>query len=103
MDSHIKNQIEEDIKKNKVLVYMKGTPEAPQCGFSAQVASLFKSKNVKFASRNILENEDLRQAIKEFTEWPTIPQVFINGELIGGCDIVMELNTTGELDKLLNT
>ena len=97
----IKEQIAEDIKKNKVVVYMKGTPEAPMCGFSAQVVNILKSHDIKFAARNILEDPELRQGIKDFTEWPTIPQVFINGEFIGGCDILTELNGNGELQKLL--
>ncbi len=97
----IKDQIQEDITGNKVMIYMKGTPEAPMCGFSAQVVSVLKSYNVPFKARNILEDPELRQGIKDFTEWPTIPQVFINGEFVGGCDIVNELHGNGELKKLL--
>ena len=98
----IKDQIQADITKNKVMVYMKGTPDAPMCGFSAQVVNIFKSHDVAFGAKNILEDPELRQGIKDFTDWPTIPQVFINSEFIGGCDIVTELNTNGELKKLLS-
>ncbi len=97
----IKDQIAEDIKKNKVMVYMKGTADAPQCGFSAQVVSILKSRGAQFTAKNVLEDPELRQGIKDFTEWPTIPQVFINGEFVGGCDILTELNENGELEKLL--
>ncbi len=97
----IKEMIQKDIKDNKVMVYMKGTPEVPQCGFSAQTVNVLKSYNVAFGARNVLEDPALRQGIKEFTEWPTIPQVFINGEFVGGCDIITEMHKTGELKKLL--
>ena len=96
-----KQQIEKDIKDNKVMLYMKGTPEAPQCGFSAQVVSILKSYNVPIMAKNVLADPDLRQGIKDFTDWPTIPQIFINGEFIGGCDILVEMNQNGELKKLL--
>ena len=98
----VRDQIQEDVKKNKVMVYMKGTPEAPLCGFSAQVVNILKSHGVEFSAKNILEDPELRQGVKDFTDWPTIPQVFINGEFIGGCDIVTELNSTGELKKLFS-
>ena len=97
----IKDQIQEDIKKNKVIVYMKGMPDSPQCGFSAQVVNILKSYQVPFAARNVLDDQQLRQGIKDFTQWPTIPQVFIQGEFIGGCDIVTEMHNNGELEKLL--
>lgn len=97
----IKEQIKEDISKNKVVVYMKGTPDTPQCGFSAQVVSVLKAHKVPFLARNVLENPELRQGIKDFTEWPTIPQIFINGEFVGGCDVITEMNQNGELAKLL--
>lgn len=96
----IKEQIKEDITKNKVVVYMKGTPEAPMCGFSAQAVNILKSHNAKIFSRNVLDDPELRQGIKEFTDWPTIPQIFINGEFVGGCDIVNEMHENGELEKL---
>ena len=97
----VKEQIQEDISKNKVVLYMKGTPEAPQCGFSSQVAGILKSHNVQFLARNVLADPGLRQGVKEFTEWPTIPQIFINGEFVGGCDVISEMNSNGELAKLL--
>ncbi len=96
----IKEQIAKDIKENKVMVYMKGTPDSPQCGFSAQTVNIFKSYGVPFSARNVLDDPNLRQGIKDFTEWPTIPQIFINGEFIGGCDIVNEMHANGELKKL---
>lgn len=98
---NVTEQIKNDISKNKVVVYMKGTPEAPMCGFSAQTVSVLKTHGVSFLARNVLESPELRQGIKDFTEWPTIPQVFINGEFVGGCDIVTELHESGELAKLL--
>ena len=98
---NIKDQIQEDIKKNKVIVYMKGMPDSPQCGFSAQVVNILKSYQVPFAARNVLDDQQLRQGIKDFTQWPTIPQVFIQGEFIGGCDIITEMHNNGELEKLL--
>ena len=97
----IKQQIEKDIKDNKVMIYMKGTPDFPQCGFSGQVVSVLKSYDVPFKAKNILEDPELRQGIKEFTDWPTIPQIFINGEFVGGCDILTEMHQSGELRKLL--
>jgi monothiol glutaredoxin len=97
----IKEQIAQDIKDNKVVLYMKGTSEMPQCGFSAQVVGLLKQYNVPFATRNVLENDELRQAIKEYSDWPTLPQLYVNGEFVGGCDIIMEMHQKGELKELL--
>ncbi len=101
MDESIKQKIENDVKKNKVFLYMKGTPEAPQCGFSARTAAILKEHGVKFGSRNVLEDEDIRQGIKEYADWPTIPQLYVNGEFVGGCDIVTEMHENGELAELL--
>jgi len=101
MNETLKKQIESDIKNNKVVIYMKGTPDFPQCGFSAQSVGILKSYNVDVFARNILEDPDLRQGIKEFTDWPTIPQIFINGEFVGGCDIISEMHNNGELKSLL--
>ena len=103
MSDAAKKMIEEDIKANKVMLYMKGTPEAPMCGFSARVVEILKEHKAPFQTRNVLDDPDLRQGIKDFTEWPTIPQVFINGEFVGGCDILTELHENGELAKLLST
>ena|SRR3989338_7441140 len=97
----VRDQIQKDVKENKIMLYMKGTPEAPMCGFSAQTVSVLKSYNVPIKAKNVLDDPELRQGIKEFTEWPTIPQVFINGEFIGGCDIITEMHESGELKKLL--
>ena len=97
----------DDIKKiinnNDVCLFMKGTPESPQCGFSMAVTNLLKHLNVEFKSINVLENEDMRQGIKDFSDWPTIPQLYVKGEFIGGCDIVKEMFEKGELKKLVDT
>ncbi len=82
---------------------MKGTPEFPQCGFSAKVVEILKSHNANIAARNVLDDPELRQGIKDFTNWPTIPQIFINGEFIGGCDVLTELEENGELKNLLGS
>ena len=101
MDDKIKQRIENDVKTNKVFLYMKGTPDAPQCGFSAQAAGILKSYGVPFKTFNIFDDDAIRQAIKEYADWPTIPQLYIDGEFIGGCDIMMELHQSGELKKIL--
>lgn len=93
--------IQKDIHDNKVMLYMKGSAEAPQCGFSAQVVSILKNYGVPFKSKDVLADPALRQGIKDFAGWPTIPQLYINGEFIGGCDIVTELHTKNELASLL--
>ena len=102
MDETTKKRIESDIKNNKVMLYMKGTPDAPQCGFSARAVDILREYNVTFHSFNILEDEAIRQGIKEYADWPTIPQLYVNGEFIGGCDIMTELHESGELKKILN-
>ena len=94
-------RIESDIKNNKVMLYMKGTPEAPMCGFSAQTINILKSYNIPFKSFNVLEDPEIRQSIKDFANWPTIPQLYINGEFVGGCDIFTELHNSGELKQIL--
>jgi monothiol glutaredoxin len=101
MDETLRQQIKNDIQNNKVMLYMKGTADEPQCGFSAQTVNILKSYNVPFKTFNILEDEKIRQAIKEYSDWPTIPQLYINGEFIGGCDIVTELHNSGELKQIL--
>jgi len=101
MDESIKQKIENDIKSNKVFLYMKGTPESPMCGFSAQAANLLKKHEVTFKAFNVLEDEAIRQGIKEYSDWPTIPQLYVNGEFIGGCDIMMEMHQSGELANVL--
>ena len=97
----LRKEIENDIKSNKVVVYMKGTAQQPQCGFSMRTVQILQSYGVPVKDRNIFESEELRQGIKEYTNWPTIPQIFINGEFIGGCDIVTEMHENGELKNLL--
>ena len=101
MREELKQQVKSDIKNNKVMMYIKGTADAPMCGFSGRVVSVFKEHNVPFKTANILEDEELRAEMKEYSDWPTFPQVYINGEFVGGCDIIMELHETGELTKLL--
>ena len=97
----IKDKIKNLINDNQVCLFMKGTPDAPQCGFSMAVSNVLKHLNVDFRGINVLEDENLRQGIKEFSDWPTIPQLYINKEFIGGCDIVKEMFEKGELKKLL--
>ena len=96
----IKKKIEEFINKNEVCLFMKGTPESPQCGFSMAVSNVLKHLNVNFKGINVLEDENLRQGIKEFSDWPTIPQLYVKKEFVGGCDIVKEMFEKGELKKL---
>ena len=101
MEQQIKDQIENEISNNEVCLFMKGTPEAPQCGFSMAISNMLKILEVNFKGVNVLENEHVRQGIKEFSEWPTIPQLYIKKEFVGGCDIVKEMYETGELKKIL--
>ena len=101
MDETLKQRIEKDIKENKVFLYMKGTPEAPMCGFSAQAINLLEHYKIPFASCNVLADEEIRQAIKEYSEWPTIPQLYVNATFVGGCDIMTEMHQSGDLAKLL--
>ena len=101
MEEQIKNQIEKEISTNEVCLFMKGTPDAPQCGFSMAISNMLKILEVNFKGVNILENEHIRQGIKEFSEWPTIPQLYIKKEFVGGCDIVKEMYESGELKKIL--
>ena len=101
MDDSTKNLIQSHIDTNEVCLFMKGTPDAPQCGFSMAISNMLKILEVNFKGVNILENEHIRQGIKEFSEWPTIPQLYIKKEFVGGCDIVKEMYETGELKKIL--
>jgi monothiol glutaredoxin len=101
MSSHLLNTIQEDIKNNDIVLYMKGSADIPQCGFSAVVITILKNLNVTFKDINILADNEMRQAIKDFSNWPTLPQLYIKGEFIGGCDIVREMYETGELQDLL--
>ncbi|XP_031849395.1 glutaredoxin 5 [Nomia melanderi] len=85
------------VKQNKVVVFMKGIPEEPKCGFSNAVVQILRMHNVNYDAHDVLQDEELRQGIKDYTNWPTIPQVFINGEFVGGCDILLEMHRNGEL------
>jgi|TARA_Y100000741_G_scaffold355504_1_gene331029 monothiol glutaredoxin len=97
----IKEKIKDLINNNDVCLFMKGTPESPQCGFSMAVSNVLKHLKVNFNGINVLDDENLRQGIKEFSDWPTIPQLYVKGEFIGGCDIVKEMFEKGELESLL--
>jgi monothiol glutaredoxin len=103
MDQQIKDLINNEIENNEVCLFMKGVPDAPQCGFSMAVSNMLKILNVNFKGINVLENENLRQGIKEFSDWPTIPQLYIKKEFVGGSDIVKEMYENGELIKLLES
>ena len=96
-----KKMIDFEVKNNDIVVFMKGTPEFPMCGFSGRVVSIFQHLGHKVKGINVLEDEAVRQAIKDYSNWPTIPQVFIKGEFIGGCDITVEMAQNGELQKML--
>jgi monothiol glutaredoxin len=93
--------IEKDIKENDVVLFMKGTPAMPQCGFSATIVQVLNHMGVQFKGVNVLASNEMRQGIKEFSNWPTIPQLYVKGEFVGGCDIVKEMFQTGELESLL--
>jgi len=99
----IRNEIKKLIDTNDVCLFMKGVPDAPQCGFSMTVSNILKHLNVNFKGVNVLDDQNLRQGIKEFSDWPTIPQLYIKGEFIGGCDIVKEMFENGELKNLLES
>jgi monothiol glutaredoxin len=97
----VQQEIKRQVESNPVILYMKGTPDFPQCGFSMRVAEALKSCGVPFAAVNVLENPDIREGIKLFGNWPTIPQLYVKGQLVGGCDITLELYETGDLQKML--
>ena len=97
----MKEKINNLIKDNNVCLFMKGTPDSPQCGFSLAVSNILKHLKLDFKAVNVLDDENLRQGIKEFSDWPTIPQLYIKGEFIGGCDIVKEMYEKGELQNLV--
>ena len=96
-------EIEKDIREHKVMIYMKGTPSFPQCGFSAATIEVFEELGRPFGSVDVLTNPAKREGIKRYSNWPTIPQVYVDGKFIGGCDIVRELHERGELKKILDT
>ena len=101
MTERSNDKIKKMIKSDDVVLFMKGTPEFPQCGFSANVVGILNYLGVNFSSYNVLDDDDLRQGIKDYSEWPTIPQLYIKNEFIGGCDIIKEMYETGELSNLL--
>ena len=101
MSNPVFDQIQQDISANDVVLYMKGTKALPQCGFSAQVVQILGMTGVDFKDVNVLDDMAIREGIKEFTQWPTIPQLYVKGEFIGGCDIVREMYENGELQQLL--
>jgi len=101
MDQEINDLIGKEIENNEVCLFMKGTPDAPQCGFSMAISNMLKILEVNFKGINVLENDKLRQGIKDFSDWPTIPQLYIKKEFVGGCDIVKEMYENGELVKFL--
>ncbi len=102
MDNNTKSRIDELLNNNKVFLFMKGNPSFPQCGFSARAVAILKELSAEFGSFDILEDEEMRQGIKEYGNWPTIPQLYINKQLVGGSDIMMEMYENGELQDLLN-
>jgi len=102
MDDKTKSLIQNHIENNDVCLFMKGTPDAPQCGFSMAVSNMLKILQVNFKGINVLEDQSLREGIKTFSDWPTIPQLYIKKEFVGGCDIVKEMYETGELKKILS-
>ena len=100
--TNINQKIQDIINNNNVVLFMKGTPEMPQCGFSMTVSNILKKLNVKFSGIDVLADPEIRQGIKDFSNWPTVPQLYIKGEFIGGCDIVKEMYDNRELKKKLN-
>ena len=101
MNENIKKTIKDTLEDNSVCLFMKGTPEVPQCGFSMAVSNILKILEVKFKGVDVLENNELREAIKEYSDWPTIPQLYVKEKFIGGCDIIKEMYENGELKTLL--
>lgn len=102
-EAAVHDAIKKTIEANDVVLFMKGTAEAPQCGFSAQVAQILDHLGVPFKDVNVLEDQALREGIKSFTNWPTIPQLYVKGEFVGGCDIITEMTLSGELDQLFES
>ena len=102
MDDQTKNKIQNHIDNNDVCLFMKGTPDAPQCGFSMAVSNMLKILEVNFTGINVLEDQSIREGIKTFSDWPTIPQLYVKKEFVGGCDIVKEMYESGELKKVFD-
>ena len=103
MEQQTNDLIKKEIENNEICLFMKGTPDSPQCGFSMAISNMLKILEVNFKGINVLENENLRQGIKEYSDWPTIPQLYIKKEFVGGCDIIKEMYENGELIKLLES
>ena len=103
MDEQTKNIIQKYIDENEVCLFMKGTPDAPQCGFSMAVSNMLKILEVNFKGVNVLEDQSIRNGVKTFSDWPTIPQLYVKKEFVGGCDIVKEMYENGELKKVLES
>lgn len=101
MDSALRERIESTLGKSRVVLFMKGSKNFPQCGFSAQVVGILKQRGAEFQDVNILSDPDLRQGLKEYSNWPTFPQLYVDGKLVGGCDIVVSLHESGELGTVL--
>ena len=101
MDQQTNDLIKSEIENNDICLFMKGTPDAPQCGFSMAVVNIFKILELKFKSVNVLENQNIREGVKVYSDWPTIPQLYIKKEFVGGCDIIKEMYENGELKKVL--
>ncbi|MDQ6969379.1 MAG: Grx4 family monothiol glutaredoxin [Mariprofundus sp.] len=101
MSDSVKQQIDQVVKNNDIVLFMKGTPDFPQCGFSQRVSAILNSYEIPFSAVNVLLNSDVREGIKVYSDWPTIPQLYINAEFVGGCDIISEMHEAGELEELL--
>ncbi len=101
MTETTQSRIEKNVKDNDIVIYMKGTPTFPQCGFSSTVVQIFDYLGAQYTSVNVLDDPEIRQGVKDFNNWPTVPQIFIKGEFVGGCDIMREMFETGELKSLL--
>ena len=101
LTDQLRQQFDQDVKNNKIVIFMKGTQQAPQCGFSGRSVQILQSYGHPIKDFNVFASEEIRQGIKEYTNWPTLPQIFINGEFIGGCDIITEMHENGELKELL--
>lgn len=102
MDPETRQRIDETVQQNRVVLFMKGSKLFPQCGFSAQVVGILRELNVEFKDVNVLADADIRQGVKEYANWPTIPQLYVNGKFVGGCDIVSDLHQSGELAQLVS-
>ena len=103
MSEDVLSKIEQQVKNNKVMLYMKGNPNAPQCGFSAHTVEILRSYGIPFETADVLADPAIRDGIKRYSNWPTIPQVYIDGKFVGGCDIVSELHERGELEPMLKS